>query len=132
VPIVVDASAVVAAVFEEPDGVELTVLARDGWIVPALWWFEVRNSFIISERRQRSSEQLTSGFLRALLQITTEADTEPDSDAVLGLARKHRLTVYDAAYLELALRRGLALATLDAPLAAAARAEGVKLIGDGG
>ena len=60
-----------------------------------------------------------------------EADAKPESDAVLALARKHRLTVYDAAYLELAQRRGLPLATPNAPLAAAAQAEGVKLIGDG-
>ena len=130
-PIVVDASALVAAVFEEPGGVELTVLAKTGWVVPALWWFEVRNAFIVNERRGRSSERLTAGFLRELSQISIEADAKPESDAVLALARKHRLTVYDAAYLELAQRRGLPLATPNAPLAAAAQAEGVKLIGDG-
>jgi predicted nucleic acid-binding protein len=48
----------------------------------------------------------------------------------MSLARRHRVTVYDAAYLELALREGLPLATLDAALADAARAEGVALLGE--
>ena len=130
-PIVVDASAVIASVFEEPSGLELAALAHEEWIVPTLWWFEVRNAFVVGERRQRSSAELTSGFLRALALITIEVDAEPDSDAVLDIARGHRLTVYDAAYLELALRRRLPLATLDAALAAASRAEGVLLLGDG-
>jgi predicted nucleic acid-binding protein len=50
----------------------------------------------------------------------------------MALARRHRLTVYDAAYLELALREHLPLATLDASLAAAARQEGVTILGDDG
>ncbi len=54
-------------------------------------------------------------------------DGAPASDHVLALARRHRLTVCDALYLELALRRGAALATRDAALAAAARAEGVAI-----
>jgi predicted nucleic acid-binding protein len=54
----------------------------------------------------------------------------PNEAQVMGLARRHRLTVYDAAYLELALREGVALATLDGPLAAAAKAEGVPVLGE--
>ncbi|MGC1779413.1 MAG: hypothetical protein WBB34_15860 [Xanthobacteraceae bacterium] len=53
-----------------------------------------------------------------------------DEEALTQIARRHRLTVYDACYLELVLRKGLALATLDAALAVAARAETVQLIGN--
>ena len=69
-------------------------------------------------------------FLRELERIAVAVDAAPLEDQVLALARQHRLTVYDAAYLELALRQDLPIATLDMPLAAAARAEGVALIGE--
>jgi predicted nucleic acid-binding protein len=105
-------------------------LARQEWIVPALWWFEVRNGLIVNERRGRTSEQLTTGYLRELSQIATTIDAPPDDESLMALARKHRLTVYDAAYLELALRQDLPLATLDADLIDAARAEAVPLIGE--
>jgi predicted nucleic acid-binding protein len=68
------------------------------------------------------------GLLRKL-PVTIETDVE--EDALMQLARRHRLTVYDAAYLELVLRKGHPLATLDAALAIAARAETVHLIGEG-
>ena len=61
------------------------------------------------------------------LPITIDVDC--DERRLMTLARKHRLTAYDAAYLELALREGIALATLDAELERAARAEGVTLVG---
>jgi predicted nucleic acid-binding protein len=63
------------------------------------------------------------------LAVATDADVE--EEALMQLARRHRLTMYDAAYLELALRKGYPLATLDAALSIAARAEGVVLIGEG-
>ena len=58
-----------------------------------------------------------------------EIDPDPPGDAVITLARRHTLTVYDASYLELAMRENVPLATLDKKLAAAAEAEGVPLIG---
>jgi predicted nucleic acid-binding protein len=130
VPIVVDASIVLASLLEEANAPAASALAESEWIVPALWWFEIRNGLIVNERRQRTSQQLSVGSLRELSQIATTVDAVPDSDNVMALARRHRLTVYDAAYLELALRQALPLATLDKPLAAAARAEGVPLVGD--
>jgi predicted nucleic acid-binding protein len=135
VSIVADASIVLASLLEEewPDAAPaLADLDRNEWVVPALWWFELRNGLIVNERRRRTSPELSTGFLRQLSGMSTTVDTAPDSDLVMQLARKHRLTVYDAAYLELALRRALPLATLDMPLAAAARAEGVPLIGEKG
>jgi predicted nucleic acid-binding protein len=98
--------------------------------VPAIWWFEIRNVLLINERRQRISEQDTATFLRALSALSIEIDRAPAGGAILALARSRRLTVYDASYLELALREALPLATLDRQLVAAARLEGVPLIGD--
>jgi|SRR5215471_16959777 len=98
-------------------------------VVPALWWFEIRNSLIINERRKRISEDETTIFLRELSLHPIRVDRYPDDAALLRLARTHRLSVYDAAYLELARRERIPLATLDSDLAKAARAEKVKLIG---
>lgn len=94
-------------------------------LVPALFWFEVRNLVVQNERRGRLSEADGAAFLALLDQLGLEVDTLPSSAGVLSLAREHRLTAYDATYLELARRRGLSLATLDRPLAEAARAVGV-------
>lgn len=107
-------------------------LAGEEWIVPALWWFEVRNGLIVNERRGRNSAQLTDDYLRELTETAVTIDAPPDSDALVALARKHQLTVYDASYLELAMRLRLALATLDAELIRAARAEGVRLADESG
>jgi predicted nucleic acid-binding protein len=97
--------------------------------VPAIWWFEVRNVLLVNERRQRISEQDTMTFVQALSKMDIEIDQTPVEGVILALGRTHRLTVYDASYLELALRRGLPLATLDKKLAAAAKTEGIPLIG---
>ena len=97
-------------------------------VVPALWWFEVRNIFVVNERRKRITETDTGVFLRDLAGLRLRVDREPEESVVLRLARTHGLSVYDASYLELALREALPLATLDAPLTAAARAAGSGLI----
>jgi predicted nucleic acid-binding protein len=96
--------------------------------VPGLWWFEVRNILVVNERRRRITEAGTASFLQNLSQLRVRVDQSPDEGAVLRLARTHRLSVYDAAYLELAQREGLALATLDADLRKAAANEGVALV----
>jgi predicted nucleic acid-binding protein len=102
----------------------------DHALVPTLWRFELRNALVANERRGRITEQQTARFLRNVERLAITIDNAPDENGVLTLARRHRLTVYDAAYLELALRSGLPLATLDAMLATAARSEGVPLLGD--
>jgi predicted nucleic acid-binding protein len=66
--------------------------------------------------------------LSLLASLPIVLDFEANEEDLLGLARRHRLTVYDAAYLELALRKGADLASLDTALVAAARADGVVLI----
>ena len=97
--------------------------------VPSLWWFEIRNTLIVNERRGRITEADTTAFLRGLSRLGMVVDRTPDEAVVLALTRRHRLTVYDAAYLELAQRDDIPLATLDTDLASAARAEGLTLIG---
>ena len=90
--------------------------------VPSLWWFEVRNTLIVSERRGRLTESDTATFLHGLARLRVSVDRSPEEADVLALARYRGLRVYDAAYLELARREGAPLATLDAALATAARA----------
>lgn len=97
-------------------------------VVPLHWWFEVRNATLLGERRKRMSERDTAEFLERLDNLPIDLADLPDQTDVLVLARRYGLTFYDAAYLELAKREGIALATLDSDLSAAARAEGVPLI----
>lgn len=97
-------------------------------VAPALWWFESRNILIINERRGRLDREMVDRSCAILARLPIEIDRGPDESAVMRLARRHRLTVYDAAYLELAMRRVSPLATLDDALARAAKAEGVELI----
>lgn len=97
-------------------------------LVPCLWWFEVRNILVVNERRRRITESDTAAFLLNLSRLRLQVARLPDENAVLRLARTHRLSVYDAAYLELAQRECLPLATLDVDLRKAAAAEGVALL----
>ena len=97
-------------------------------VVPSLWWFEVRNTLVVNEHRKRIAESDTATFLLGLSRLRIRIDRAPDEGAVLRLARTHRLSVYDAAYLELAQREGLPLATLDADLKKAAAGEGVAIV----
>ena len=99
--------------------------------VPALWLSETANVLVQAERRGRISGAACRTFLGLLEDLPISVD-QPSTASVwhdtLALARSHRLTSYDAAYLELALRRGLPLASRDKDLQAAARAEGVPLL----
>jgi predicted nucleic acid-binding protein len=95
---------------------------------PILWWFEVRNVVLLGERRKRITEQYALEFLDRVEDLAVDLAPLPDQVVVLALARRHRLTFYDAVYLDLALRERLPLATLDGALAAAAHAEGVPLV----
>jgi predicted nucleic acid-binding protein len=133
-PFVLDASIVHDWAFEERHPTAESARERlrtESAAAPILWWFEVRNGLVVAERRGRVTEQQTARFLREILHFAITLDNSPSETSVLALARRHRLTVYDAAYLELALREDLPLATLDTALARAARAEAVPLIGDG-
>ena len=98
-------------------------------VVPSLWAYEVGNVLLLGERRKRSNAVETSRWVAMLMALPIELDAAAPRqvlDAVLPVARSHDLTVYDAAYLELALRRGLRLASLDDKLLVAAQAAGVS------
>lgn len=104
----------------------LARLREGGALVPPLWTLEVANALLVGERRGRLSRAEADRCLvhLAALPITPDRDT-PAHAALLGLGRDHGLSAYDAAYLELALRLALPLATLDGPLAKAAAASGI-------
>ena len=133
-PFVVDASiSAVWALSAETSGIAefaYRQLYSDRAFVPPHWWFEVCNTLIVNERRGRLRESETAMFLQALAMLPITRDLNPEESAVLHLARVHKLTVYEAAYLELAKRQGAPLATLDVELARAARAERIALVGN--
>ncbi len=100
--------------------------------VPALWRLEVANSLHMAVRRRRIDVAFRDASLSdlALLNIGTDPDTDSFAwSDTLQLADAHSLTLYDAAYLELAQRLGVPLATLDEDLRKAAYAVGVGLLG---
>jgi predicted nucleic acid-binding protein len=134
---VVDASVAVAWCFEdESSGVADKVLDRLAAgaeaFAPAIWPFEVANALLTAERRKRIKVAQTAALLQRVARLPVSI--EPlDAGSVLNqmfsLAREHALTVYDAAYLELALRKGLPLATLDNQLHRSAVGLGLALVG---
>lgn len=107
-------------------------LAHEGAVVPALWRFEVVNVLLTAGRRRRIPPSLPAVILADLDSLPIDIDDDATArawTATMALADYHGLTAYDASYLELAIRRSASLATLDAALAAAARREGVEVIG---
>ena len=129
---VLDAS-VAASWLLEPDETSLATRAEaslrsDSAMVPHLWLLEVRSAVLSAERRGRVEDVIVTAFLDWLGTLPIIVDHGQDLRAVVNLARAWRLTVYDAAYLELAQRRALPLASLDRALVAAARGIGVKLL----
>lgn len=135
--IVLDASATLAWVYQD----EMTDTAQEildrvtsvGALVPTIWRLEVANGLNIGIRRGRIRADYRNEALAtlALYDITVDTETWQQAwSATLRLADQFGLTLYDAAYLELAQRRSLPLASLDGPLCAAARALGVSVIGD--
>jgi predicted nucleic acid-binding protein len=100
-------------------------------IAPALWRHEVSNGVVIAERRGRLTAEQIKTLTKDLDDFSDSVQIDPvivRSSVLIETARRTNLTVYDAAYLELAVRRGLPLATLDERLAEAARQAGVALI----
>jgi predicted nucleic acid-binding protein len=136
--LVLDSSATLAWIYadETTDAVRqiFDIVAEDGAFVPALWRLEVANSLTGAVRRGRIAVEFRNAALAdlALLDITTDPHTDAFAwTTILNLADRFRLTLYDAAYLELAHRRSLPLASLDEELCIAGRALGVTLLGAG-
>lgn len=98
--------------------------------VPGIWPLEVVNSLMAAERRKMLKPAQTDGFVEQMNRLRIHlapAEIERSFASVLAVARQYRLSAYDAAYLELAIREGLPLATMDGQLRAAAGIAGVKL-----
>lgn len=134
--LVLDSSATLAWIYADETTQAIQALfdqvADASAVVPALWRLEVANSLTVAVRRGRIDAELRRGALAdlALLDIVTDPHTEGHAwGETLSLADRFRLTLYDAAYLELAQRRALPLATLDQPLRAAATALGLAVLG---
>jgi len=134
VPFVLDASVTLGWCFrDEPrkmiDIVTDRLEADDQAHVPLIWWFEIRHAALMGLRRQRVTAAHVLDFLTTVKGANIVVTPLPVASIVFDLAERHRLSFYDAAYLELAQRESIPLATLDQALARAATAEGVPLIG---
>jgi predicted nucleic acid-binding protein len=100
----------------------------DSAIVPGIWWYEVRNILLVKERQGRISPRDSEQFLLDLSHLSIDIDLPQSSTNVVDLSRRFKLSVYDSAYLALAMHERLPLATLDKALEAAAMVAGVLLL----
>jgi predicted nucleic acid-binding protein len=133
---VLDASVAVAWCFEDEttaytENVLDLLAGGNEALAPALWPYEVANGLAVAERRKRTTWAKITRFLERLigLPISVVADDRTQVfGRVLPTARQQGLAVYDAAYLELALREALPLATLDTDLRKAAQGLGIKIV----
>jgi predicted nucleic acid-binding protein len=110
----------------------LEKITGDGRLwVPALWWYEVANALTVAMRRRRIAEADSVALWDLYARLPVATDSGLDAACafrIQGLATKHGLSAYDSAYLELAGRRRLPLATLDVRLRNAAAAIGISVL----
>jgi predicted nucleic acid-binding protein len=132
---VIDASVTLSWVYsDEHSAASDALLARvadQGSVVPALWRLEIANALQNGIKRKRIDAAYLDSTIQKLLRLPIEIDADTNDFAwttTLQLADTHQITLYDASYLELALRRRLPLATRDEQLAAAAASAGVILL----
>ena len=132
---VLDGSMCLAWCFEDERTPEvLAVFERvveESVLVPPIWRYEVANALLMAQRRKRIDAGQRAALLQTLSELDVEEDRAPEGDpwrTTVQLADLHRLTVYDASYLELAQRRRLPLATLDKALLKAAVEAGVERV----
>ena len=133
--IVLDSSVTVAWYFDDErtaavDAI-LSQVTESGAVVPSLWRLEVANALQMSVKRKRIDAAYRDVSLDALRALAIDIDSETDEHAwsvTLRLAERFQLTLYDAAYLELAQRRGVPLASLDQDLREAGAALGITLL----
>ncbi len=134
--VVIDASMTLAWLFEDertrPVNEVLSFVAESGAVVPFHWRTEIANTFLMAERRSRVTADFVDRSLKDLEGLPIDID-QNSAEFVWGETRRiatvNGLTIYDAIYLELALRTKLPLATLDKQLAKAATDSGVRLMG---
>jgi len=133
---VVDCSIAMAWLFHDEATPKTTALlnrlATETALVPAWWFIEITNVLAMVERKGRITPMQSDAFIADLSRLAIERDNEAPDRAfphLLGLCRMHRLTSYDAIYLDLAIRRNLPLATLDDDLRKTAKKLGVGLLG---
>jgi predicted nucleic acid-binding protein len=130
--LVVDCSTVLAWAFDdelsEKADRAMMLAAERGMVAPPIWWYEVRNTLVVAERRRRLDATRARAVLEALEELHPVFDFDHADDAIISLANVHGLTIYDAAYLEVAQRRGLPLATLDKRLLRAAKTVRVEVV----
>ena len=136
--LVIDASATLAWYFEDESNdtsdALLERVAQNGAVVPTLWRYEVVNGFQMAVRRKRIGPSYRDASLSELRLMPITIDRSGDHliwTAALALADRFELTVYDAAYVELAQRRSLPLATGDRPMRKAARALSIEVVDAG-
>jgi predicted nucleic acid-binding protein len=134
--LVLDSSVALAWVYADETTDTLLRLFDDvrlhGAWVPGLWRWEIANVLQMNVRRGRHDGDFRDGALASLALLPVKVDAEADRQAwsaALSLADRHGLTVYDAAYLEIASRRKIPLATLDRQLREAATSDGIQLLG---
>jgi predicted nucleic acid-binding protein len=136
--VVVDASVALAWCFpdeasEYADGV-LVALKGQAIVVPAVWGLEIANAMLAGECRKRLKQPEILRFVALLEGLSIVQDSQRVSESVsnvLPLAGAYGLSAYDAAYLDLSIRHGVPLATLDAKLRRAAQRAGVKIFAGG-
>lgn len=135
--LILDSSATLAWVYsaETTEAIRhvLDLVSEGGAWVPGLWRLEVANVLEMGVRRGRHDASFRDATLADLAVLPIAVDPETDRQAwgpTVRLAERHHLSLYDAAYLELAKRKGLPLATLDRQLSAATMAEGIAVLGN--
>lgn len=112
---------------EFTDSLLLAARRTEYWL-PSLWCLEFPNALLVAERRRRIERPRRLEALDQVMKLMLRVDAEPVGlQAISSVAEKHDLSTYDAAYVELALRRGLGLITLDRSLAKAANEEGIPV-----
>ena len=106
----------------------MRIVVEDGAVVPGIWWYELRNALVVNERRGRLDAEHTQSTLADLRELRITIDHEHNEAVLLDLSRQGNLSVYDAAYLEVARRRAIPLASLDRRLCKVASACQVALL----
>ncbi|MGZ6298061.1 MAG: type II toxin-antitoxin system VapC family toxin [Parachlamydiaceae bacterium] len=109
----------------------LNKVSKEGAIVPSLWSLEIGNVLLMSERKMRITLEQRQKALHVLTELPIIVDTMTSNNAwleTMELAERYNLTLYDASYLELSLRRSLPLATFDKQLKKAAGLSGVSIL----